>query len=141
MHVVCVSIVLPFDLAPLLSGVIFLTTGITICIETNDEAIWLYPKYAPADNNCGNAYSSKGDYDRAISDYDQAIGLDAKYCVATTAAAPYEAKNDSDHAIVDFDQALKLDPSLVAAQRGRERVQVLLAKRSNPGAQTHTPAR
>jgi hypothetical protein len=48
MHVVCVSIVLPFDLAPLLSGAFFLTTGITIAASmTNDEAIRLYPKYTP----------------------------------------------------------------------------------------------
>jgi hypothetical protein len=48
-------------------------------------------------------------------------------------------KNDLDHAIADFDQALKLDPSLADAQRGRERVQVLLAKRSNPGTEANTP--
>jgi hypothetical protein len=36
---------------------------------------------------------------------------------------------------------LKLDPSLADARWGRERVQALLAKRSDPGAQTNAPAR
>ena len=53
----------------------------------------------------------------------------------------YEAKNDPDHAIADFEQALKLNPSLPDAQRGLERVRVLLAKRSNPGPQTIAPTR
>jgi tetratricopeptide (TPR) repeat protein len=89
-------------------------------------------------NNRGKASGEKGDYDRAIVDFDQAIRLDPKYAKAyATRGEVYEAKNDPDHVIADFEQALKLNPSLPDAQRGpRERVRVLLAKRSNPGTQT-----
>jgi tetratricopeptide (TPR) repeat protein len=52
----------------------------------------------------------------------------------------YEAKNNPDRAIADFDQALKLDPKLADARRGRERAQVLLARRDNPSAQTASAA-
>jgi tetratricopeptide (TPR) repeat protein len=61
----------------------------------------------------------------------------------------YEAKNDLDHAIADFDHALKLaetytgaiDPLLAKARQDFECVQALLAKRSDPGAQTDAPPR
>jgi tetratricopeptide (TPR) repeat protein len=70
------------------------------------------------------------------------LGLDPKSAIAhTTRGEAYEAQNDLDHAIADFDRALKLDPSLADAQRGRERLQAMLTKRSNPGAQTNPPPR
>ena len=106
-----------------------------------DEVIRLDPKSA-AYNNRGFAYSSKGDYDRAIADFDEVIRLDPKSVNAyVSRGEAYEAKNDPDHAIADFNEALKLYPSSPAAQRGLERAQVLLANRSNPGAQTNAPAR
>jgi tetratricopeptide (TPR) repeat protein len=111
-------------------------------IADYDQAIRLDQKYAFAYNNRGNAYAGKGDYDQAIADANVAIRLDPKFAEAyNNRGEAYEAKNDPDHAIADFDQALKLKPSLPDAQRGRERVQVLLAKRSNPVAQTNTSVR
>jgi tetratricopeptide (TPR) repeat protein len=90
--------------------------------------------------NRGNAYYRKGDYYRAISDFDLAIRLDPKSAWAyNNRGEVYEAKNDLDHAIADFDQALKLNPSLQDARQGRQRVQALLAKQSNPGAQANAP--
>jgi tetratricopeptide (TPR) repeat protein len=75
------------------------------------------------------AYYSKGDYDRAISDYDQDIQLFPKHASAyAIRGEAHEAKNDFDHAIADFNEALKLDPSLAKAREGRERVQALLVK-------------
>jgi tetratricopeptide (TPR) repeat protein len=109
-------------------------------ISDLDHAIRLNPKYANAYAGRGYAYYNKGAYDRAISDFDQAIRLNPKLARAySNRGEAYEAKNDPDHAIADFDQALRLNPSLPDAQRGLERVQVLLAARSNPGAQTNTP--
>jgi tetratricopeptide (TPR) repeat protein len=104
-----------------------------------DEVIRLDPKSA-AYNNRGLAYSSKGDYDHAIADFDEVIRLDPKsFNAYVSRGEAYAAKNDPDHAIADFNQALKLYPSLPAAQRGLERAQVLLAKRSNSGVQANTP--
>jgi tetratricopeptide (TPR) repeat protein len=95
------------------------------------------------------AYLSKGDYDRAIADANEAIRLDQYAEAYNIRGEAHEAKNDLDHAIADFDQALKLaetytgnvEPLLARARNGLGRVQALLAKRSNPGAQTSAPAR
>jgi len=75
----------------------------------------------------GEADSRKGDYDRAIADFDRTIQRDPKHAYAERGEA-YEAKNDPKHAIADFDQGLKFDPSLADAQRGRERMQAQLTK-------------
>jgi tetratricopeptide (TPR) repeat protein len=106
-----------------------------------NQALRLDPRLANAYNDRGIAYHHKGDYDRAISDLDQAIRLNPTLAAAyNNRGKIYEAKNDPDRAIANFDQAFKLDPSLIDARRGRERVQVRLAKWSNTSAQTATTA-
>jgi tetratricopeptide (TPR) repeat protein len=110
-------------------------------IADANQAIRLNPKYANFYTIRSDIYNHKGDYDRAIADADEAIRVDPKNASAyNNRGEAYEAKNDPDHAIADFDQALKLDPGLADARRGRERVQVLLAKRSNPGVQATSAA-
>jgi tetratricopeptide (TPR) repeat protein len=112
--------------------------AITAC----SRLLALNPKDAVAYITRGIAYNAKGDLDRAIADYNEAIRLDPKDAVTyNNRGEAYEARNDPSHALADFDQALKLDPSLAGARLGRERAQVLLAKRSNPGAETNAPAR
>jgi tetratricopeptide (TPR) repeat protein len=60
------------------------------------------------------------DYDRAISDYDQAIRLDPKNDSAYAARdAAYEAKNDPNLTIAAIDQALKFGPSLSTYRSGK----------------------
>jgi tetratricopeptide (TPR) repeat protein len=110
-------------------------------ISDYDQSVRLNPKIAFAYNNRGSAHSRKRDYERAIADYNQAIRLDPKNArVYNNRGEAYEAKNDPDHAMADFEQALNLDPSLEDARRGRERLQVLLAKQPNPGGQANAPA-
>jgi len=46
-------------------------------------AITLNPNYPDALNNRGLAYISKGQYDRAIQDFDQVLKLDPKDADAT----------------------------------------------------------
>jgi tetratricopeptide (TPR) repeat protein len=59
----------------------------------------------------GNAYLYKRDYDRAISDYGQAIQLDPKLANAYVGRGnAYAGKRDYDRAISDHDQAILLDP-------------------------------
>jgi lipoprotein NlpI len=65
----------------------------------------------------------KGDNDRAIKDYNQAIQLDLK--VANTYVGrglAYEFKGDYDRAIKDYNQAIQLDPKFASAYVGRGRL-------------------
>jgi lipoprotein NlpI len=62
--------------------------------------------------NRGNAYDTKGDHDRAIQDYDQAIGVNPKDGDAfMNRGSAYGNKGDRDRAIQDFDQAILLNPN------------------------------
>src|SRR5512146_2084087 len=66
---------------------------------------------ATAHNNRGNAYSEKGDYDRAIEDYDLAIKFNPSYDKPfNNRGVAYQKKGDYDRAIKDFDEAIKLNP-------------------------------
>jgi tetratricopeptide (TPR) repeat protein len=56
-------------------------------------------------------YIHKGDFDHAIADLDQAIGIDPQFAGAYyNRGMTYDYKHDYDRAIADFDQALKLNP-------------------------------
>lgn len=64
--------------------------------------------------------ADKGDNDRAIADYDQALKLDPKLAVAyNNRGIARLSKGDSDRAIADYDMALKLDPKFAYAYKGR----------------------
>jgi tetratricopeptide (TPR) repeat protein len=61
-------------------------------------------------NNRGIEYNAKRDYDDAIADYDQAIGLDPKYALAfNNRGQTYAAKSNYDRAIADYSQAIRID--------------------------------
>src|SRR5262245_33960697 len=69
-------------------------------------------KLAEAFNNRGVGYRLKGDYDRAIADYNQAIKLNAKFAIAyNNRGVAYDKNGEYDRAILDYDQAIKLKPS------------------------------
>jgi len=66
-------------------------------------------KLAEAFNNRGVGYRLKGEYDRAIQDYGQAIKLNGKFAEAfNNRGVVYDKKGDFDRAIQDYDQAIKL---------------------------------
>jgi tetratricopeptide (TPR) repeat protein len=67
------------------------------------------------------AWKSKGDVDRAIADFDEAIRIDPKYADAFFERGRTFAdnKHDRDRAIADFTEALRLNPRLAAALRYR----------------------
>jgi len=61
--------------------------------------------------NRGVEYSSKGDNDRAIQDYDQAIRLNPKHAnTFYNRGVAYRSKGQYDRAIADYDQAIRLNP-------------------------------
>ena len=63
---------------------------------------------------------AKGDPDRAITDFDQAIKLDPKYANAfNSRGVAYQAKGDNDRAIMDYDQAIRLEPDNANPLNGR----------------------
>jgi tetratricopeptide (TPR) repeat protein len=69
-------------------------------------------KLAEAFNNRGAGYRIKGEYDRAIADYTQAIKLNSKFAAAyNNRGVAYDRKGELDRAMQDFDQAIKLKPS------------------------------
>ena len=77
-------------------------------------------EHAIAFNNRGTAYNDKGQYDRAIQDFDQAIRLDPNYALAfNNRGIAYDDKGQYDRAIQDYDQAIKLDPNYASLQQPR----------------------
>ena len=73
----------------------------------------LDPKLALAYDNRGNAYARKGDLDRALADYDEAIRLDPKLALAYyNRGNAYAKMGDPDRALADYNEAIRLDPKL-----------------------------
>jgi tetratricopeptide (TPR) repeat protein len=67
---------------------------------------------AVAHVNRGHEWASKGDLDRAIADYSEAIGIDPRYGSAYhRRAVTWQAKGDLDRALSDHTIALRLDPT------------------------------
>src|SRR5258708_4595572 len=68
----------------------------------------------------GRVYASKGDYDRAIREYDQAIRLAPNLpSTLSNRGLAYAKEGNFDNAIRDFDQAIRLDPHLHYAFHNR----------------------
>jgi tetratricopeptide (TPR) repeat protein len=66
--------------------------------------------------NRGVVYADKGEYDRAIEDYNRAIELQPKYAEAFySRGTSYAHKGEYDRAIQDFDQAIALKPEFAMA--------------------------
>ena len=66
--------------------------------------------------NRGRALSDKGQNDRAIQDFDQAIRLDPEYPDAfNNRGVAYAGKGQFERAIEDYDQAIRLDPNYAIA--------------------------
>src|ERR1017187_5838324 len=71
-------------------------------------------------SNRGVAYYERGEYDRAIQDFEQAIALNPKYALAfNNRCAAYHDKGEYDRAIQDCNQAIKLNPNHAGAYYNR----------------------
>ena len=70
--------------------------------------------------NRGLAYYYKGDFDRAIEDFNKALELDPNYIGAHyNRGLAYYYKGDFDRAIEDFNKALELDPNYIGTYYNR----------------------
>jgi lipoprotein NlpI len=92
-------------------------TACTSLIESGKES---RQDQAVAHHNRGLAYAVKGDLDRAIADFTEAIRLDPKDALAyNDRGAAYAVKGDFDRAIADYSEAIRLDPKAVLAYKNR----------------------
>jgi len=75
---------------------------------------------ASAFNNRGVAYDDKGQFDLAITDYNQAIRLEPNSADAfNNRGNAYNRKGQLDLAIADYNQAIRLEPNLATAFSNR----------------------
>jgi tetratricopeptide (TPR) repeat protein len=80
--------------------------GCTAVIQSNREP---NKKLATAFDNRGVAYKLKGEYERALLDYEQAIRLNPVNANAyNNRGIVYRIKGDYDRAIADYDEAISL---------------------------------
>ena len=86
------------------------------CSGVIEAGVRIIEKVAAAYNNRGIAYRYRGDLDRAIRDYDQAIHLKPDYASAyNNRGVAYINKGDADHGIADYDRAIQIRPDYLAA--------------------------
>jgi tetratricopeptide (TPR) repeat protein len=82
-----------------------------LCAATAFAQTGSNPTTAQGFYNRGGEYHDKGDYDKAIADYTQAIKLDPKYIDAYfNRGIAYISKGNYDSAIVDLTQTITLEP-------------------------------
>jgi len=85
--------------------------GLALCSRALESGDLSDAGIVVARNNRGIAYNDKGDYDRAIQDFDAAIRLKPDYAKAYyNRGNTYFNKGDYDRAIQDNDAAIRLDP-------------------------------
>jgi tetratricopeptide (TPR) repeat protein len=80
------------------------------CTRQIDSGRWRGRNLAIEHYNRGIAWKAKGDLDRAIADYTEAIRLDPQHERAyVNRGNAWQAKGDLDRAIADYDEAIRLD--------------------------------
>ena len=93
---------------------------VLILVYSISQAIELNPRDAKVYYNQGIAWYNKGDYDRAISDFNKAIELNPRYANAYNNRGIVWAKTSNhDRAISDFNKAIELNPKLVETYKNQ----------------------
>ncbi len=88
-------------------------------VRAFDKSIKLKAQFGTAYFFRGKAWNRKGDMDKAIHDYTQAIHLDAAGQVLLERGRLYSQKGESDKAVADFSEYIKRLPWLEAGWEAR----------------------
>ena len=89
-------------------------------VQNDPNEVEVLPQDADAYFDRGNAYHSKGDYDRAIQAFSRAIELKRDFAEAyTNRGLAHQNKGDYDHAIRDHNEAIDLNPNYAEAYFNR----------------------
>ena len=76
--------------------------------------------YGAAYNNRGIIYGSKGQYDKAISDFNKALDINPKdFSAYTSRGRAYKEKHQYDKAIFDYNEALYINPRAFRAYNNK----------------------
>ncbi|MDR2493722.1 MAG: tetratricopeptide repeat protein [Spirochaetaceae bacterium] len=79
------------------------------------------PNDALAYNNRGDAYYNKGEYDRAVADYTEALRINPNNAIVyNNRGYAYKEKGEYDRAVADFTAALRINPNYAGAKDGLE---------------------
>jgi tetratricopeptide (TPR) repeat protein len=74
-------------------------------------------------NNRGRAWHDKGEFDKAIRDYDEAIRCVPTFAIANNnRGMAWQKKGELDKAITDYNEALRIDPKLARVFQSRDRM-------------------
>jgi len=92
--------------------------------------------------NRGIAYSEKGEVERAIEDYTQAIDLNPKFADAyIKRGLAYTKKGEFDKAIADYTKAIELNPDYADAYYRRSKVWLHLGQPEKAKADMQTASK
>ena len=95
-------------------------TAITACTRVIKSGNYTGRVLALAYSNRGVEWKGKGQLDRAIADYSEAIRINPKYAVAyNNRGFSYDNKGDYERAIADFTEAVRHNPKFAAAYVNR----------------------
>ena len=96
---------------------------IVACTRNIQSGRFTGQNLAVAFTNRGLAYKSKGQWDKAIADFSEAIRLKPDFATAFNSRGnSYYGKGHFDRAIEDYDKAIELNPDLVEAFTNRGNV-------------------
>jgi len=98
----------------------WLLIGMVLLLAAGSDTMQTELNDAVAYNNRGNAYSDKGQYDQAISDYTKALEINPRYARPYyNRGSAYARKGQYDQAISDYTKALEINPRYARAYYNR----------------------